>query len=35
MVTYRVATSIDTEVENMNRIKEAVDFAELRKMLGK
>jgi len=35
LVTYRVATSIDTEVENMNRIREAVDFAELRKMLGK
>lgn len=35
LVTFRVATSIDTEVENMNRIKEAVDFAELRKMLGK
>lgn len=35
LVTYRIATSIETEVENMNRIKEAVDFAELRKMLGK
>jgi len=35
LVTYRIATGIDTEVENMNRIREAVDFAQLRKMLGK
>jgi hypothetical protein len=35
LVTYRIATSVDTEVENMNRIREAVDFAELREMLGK
>ena len=35
LVTCRVATSIDTEVENMNRIREAVDIAQLKGMLGK
>ena len=35
LVTYRIATYIDNEVENMNRIREAVDFAQLKAMLGK
>ena len=35
LVTYRIATAVDNEVENMKKISEAVDFAQLRGMLGK
>lgn len=35
LVTYCIATAIDNEVENMNRIRGAVDFAQLKAMLGK